>query len=87
MSSETSAKGEKVPDFPRFEDAIEQARNSSGSSKIRVGLGNGFSRACRNDLFAYDALFDRARDRLSPSAKQAFEALGTTPTSRQSCGR
>lgn len=42
-------------------------------------LGNGFSRACRNNIFAYDALFQRADfAALSPSARQAFEALATT---------
>ena len=67
-----------MPNLLRFEDAIQQARNSGRNPKLRVILGNGFSRACRNDLFAYDALFERARDSLSPTAKQSFEALGTT---------
>ena len=67
-----------MPNLLRFEDAIQQARNSGRNPKLRVILGNGFSRACRDDLFAYDALFERARDSLSPTAKQSFEALGTT---------
>ena len=62
----------------QFEDAIEQANSSRGTSQLRVLLGNGFSRACRNDLFAYDALFDSARDGLSTTAQRAFDALGTT---------
>lgn len=42
-------------------------------------LGNGFSRACREDIFAYTALFDRADfNRLSPLARQSFDLLGTT---------
>jgi hypothetical protein len=42
-------------------------------------LGNGFSRACRDDIFAYGALFDRADfGRLSANAKRAFEKLQTT---------
>lgn len=42
-------------------------------------LGNGFSRACRNDIFAYGKLFEQADfSRLSASARQAFDALGTT---------
>ena len=42
-------------------------------------LGNGFSRACKNDIFAYDALFERAEfTKLSRNAKALFEALETT---------
>jgi hypothetical protein len=45
----------------------------------RVLLGNGFSRACRDEIFAYGALFDRADFRaLSAQARMAFNALGTT---------
>jgi Domain of unknown function (DUF4917) len=41
-------------------------------------LGNGFSRACRNDIFAYDALFERANfEGLSQTARAAFIALQT----------
>jgi hypothetical protein len=47
-------------------------------TKIHALLGNGFSRACRDDIFAYGALFDRADfAALSPSARSAFDALGT----------
>ena len=51
---------------------------ANANGKRHLLLGNGFSRACRNDLFAYDALFDKARDSLSPSAMAAFNALSTT---------
>ena len=57
---------------------FDQALKKSDGRKRHVLLGNGFSRACRNELFAYDALFARAKDKLSPSAKKAFEALKTT---------
>lgn len=57
-----------------FDEALKQ----SEGGKRHVLLGNGFSRACRNDLFAYDALFAQAKDKLSTSAKQAFDALKTT---------
>lgn len=57
-----------------FDEALKQ----SGGGKRHVLLGNGFSRACRNDLFAYDALFAQAKDKLSGSAKKAFHALKTT---------
>ncbi len=48
-------------------------------TKKHVLLGNGFSRACREDIFSYDALFDSADfARLSGNAKRAFGVLGTT---------
>ncbi len=58
----------------KFDDALNQSKGG----KRHVLLGNGFSRACRNDLFAYDALFAQAKDKLSPGAKKAFQALKTT---------
>ena len=56
-----------------FQDAL-----AAVSGGLHLLLGNGFSRACRNDLFAYDALFEKARGQLSPTALNAFDALGTT---------
>lgn len=64
-----------VPDLLNFQEAIAEAE--PGKSK-HVFLGNGFSRACRNDIFAYDALFKRADFTRLPLAQQAFTALGTT---------
>ena len=61
-----------------FQDALEAA----GNRRPHLLLGNRFSRACRNDLFAYDALFERAREQLSPTILGAFEALGTTDFER-----
>ncbi|MFQ5486210.1 MAG: DUF4917 family protein [Desulfobacterales bacterium] len=57
-----------------FEKAIEQTEEG----KRHLLLGNGFSRACRNDLFAYDALFSQGKDELTESARKAFEILETT---------
>lgn len=57
-----------------FADAIKQ----SSEGKRRILLGNGFSRACRNDLFAYDALYVKAQGALTPSTQSAFDALRTT---------
>lgn len=57
-----------------FEEALEETQHG----KRHVLLGNGFSRACRNELFAYDALFAQAQNTLSRTAKKAFHALGTT---------
>ena len=56
-----------------FQAALERASNNP-----HLLLGNGFSRACRNDLFAYDALFARAKDHLRPRVMSAFTALDTT---------
>lgn len=61
-----------------FHEALKQATKGAGK-KPHVLLGNGFSRACRNDIFAYEALFDRADfGVLSANAKRAFEKLKTT---------
>lgn len=55
-----------------------QAALNGAFGKKRVLLGNGFSRACRNDMFAYEALFDRADfAKLSPEARAVFDALDT----------
>ncbi len=62
------------PEIITFQQALEQAEG-----KKHLLLGNGFSRACREDIFAYDALFQRADfSALQPTARQAFDALGTT---------
>lgn len=50
-----------------------------GDKQPHVLLGNGFSRACRDDLFSYQALYEQAEQAgLSADAKKAFKALGTT---------
>ena len=56
-----------------FEVAICRA-----SGNRHLLLGNGFSRACRDDLFAYDALFGRAKAQLHSQVMSAFTALDTT---------
>jgi len=59
-----------------FENALAGVQ---GGKVPHLLLGNGFSRACREDIFAYRALFDRADfNRLSPLARQSFDLLGTT---------
>jgi hypothetical protein len=59
-----------------FADALAQI---PAGRQPHLLLGNGFSRACLDDVFAYDALFDRADFKnLSPRARAAFTALGTT---------
>lgn len=58
-----------------FDQAIDKARQYN---KRHLLLGNGFSIACRHDIFAYNALFDRADFTQSPRARATFEALDTT---------
>ncbi len=58
-----------------FADAILQSDRSRNRHLL---LGNGFSIACRPDIFVYGKLFDAADfSKLSPSARDAFTALGT----------
>jgi len=66
-----------------FSQAIEQAQIYN---KRHVLLGNGFSISCRPDIFVYRKLFERADFTcLSPSARQAFEALHTQDFEKVIC--
>lgn len=64
-----------MPDQVRtFAEALAEC---AGETK-HVLLGNGFSRALFNDIFAYEALFLRADfAALDPKVREAFGALGT----------
>ncbi len=65
-----------MPELLTFEQALAGV---AGDKQPHVLLGNGFSRACRDDIFAYEALFDRANfEDLSPHARNAFDRLQTT---------
>ncbi len=56
----------------------ESLQDSNRYSKRHLLLGNGFSIACRPNIFAYGKLFEQADfTRVSPTAKYAFTALGT----------
>jgi len=57
-----------------FDQAIA---DSEGYSKRHLLLGNGFSIACRADIFHYGSLFAQADFSAAPEAAQVFEALGT----------
>jgi hypothetical protein len=61
-----------------FDEALQRADDRHK----HVLLGNGFSRACRNDIFAYEVLFDRADFTNIPLARRAFDALKTTDFER-----
>ena len=41
-----------------YPDVLDTLKNEQ---KVHVLLGNGFSRACREDIFAYGSLFERAK--------------------------
>jgi hypothetical protein len=68
-----------VPDSPRLHDFNRAIRRLSvGGKRPHLLLGNGFSRACRDDIFDYGALFDRADfNNCSEHARAAFDALET----------
>lgn len=51
---------------------------AKASSPRHLLLGNGFSIACRPDLFRYDKLFDRADFSALKRARDAFDRLSTT---------
>jgi hypothetical protein len=72
--------GARWPVTLSFEEALEE---SSTYPKRHLLLGNGFSIACRRDIFLYDKLFERADfSDLSPSVRLAFRALGTSDFER-----
>ena len=60
-------------DILTYQEALERA----GTGTKHLLLGNGFSRACRNELFAYDALYDVIKEDLPPRLQRAFKALRT----------
>lgn len=64
------------PPILTFPDAIVA---SASYPKRHALLGNGFSIACRSDIFLYGKLFERADfSNLSESARKAFELLKTS---------
>lgn len=65
---------EKVLPLLTFEQAIA---NSEQFSKRNLLLGNGFSIACRADIFHYGSLYDQADFSGIPEVEAVFAALGT----------
>jgi len=59
--------------------SFQEALNISNSdSKRHLLTGNGFSIACRKDIFIYDSLFEQADfSQLSPNVKKAFDLFDT----------
>jgi hypothetical protein len=63
-----------MPTVTSFQEAIASAEGNKHAL-----LGNGFSRACFENIFSYDALFDQANfEGLSDVARRAFAVLDTT---------
>lgn len=67
-----------MPEIIKFQQALEMSQRG----KRHLLLGNGFSIACRPDIFVYNRLFERANFEKLPRALQAFKALGTTDFER-----
>jgi len=57
-----------------FDEAIEKA-NQEGYQKKHLLLGNGFSIACKSDIFQYSAIFNQADFSNCPELKNVFSAL------------
>ncbi|MEW9807209.1 DUF4917 family protein [Mesorhizobium marinum] len=57
-----------------FAEAIAKAKNYG---KKHLLLGNGFSIACRPDIFAYGSLFEEAKRTMSVELAGIFTAMGT----------
>lgn len=57
-----------------FDTAIKKA---SGYSKKHLLLGNGFSIACKPDIFSYGSLFEEAKTKMSKELIAVFEAMDT----------
>lgn len=59
-----------------FVDSIGRANKNH--KKPHVLLGNGFSRACRDNIFSYKRLLETADFKNMPKARKAFDKLNTT---------
>ncbi|QNL48133.1 DUF4917 family protein [Olivibacter sp. SDN3] len=58
-----------------FQEALEI---SSVCNKRHLLIGNGFSIACRKDIFRYDSLYQQADfQKINPEIKEVFDHLGT----------
>lgn len=65
-----------MPPLPTFQTALNSCQENNG--KAHLLLGNGFSRAFRDDIFSYGSLFDAADLSFSDHIRPAFAALDTT---------
>jgi hypothetical protein len=60
----------------------EALKNSETAKHRHLLLGNGFSIACRPDIFVYGKLFERANFADNSRARKVFDALGTSDFER-----
>ena len=67
-----------MPTIISFANALDETE----SGKRHILLGNGFSIACRPNIFQYIKLFEQAKFKNLPRAKALFNALGTTDFER-----
>jgi len=67
-----------MPELVSFQNALTQ----TDPAKRHVLLANGFSIACRPDIFLYGKLFEQAKFDKLPHAKDVFAALQTTDFER-----
>lgn len=58
-----------------FDQALTMADTACG--KKHLVLGNGFSIACKPDIFSYGSLFEEAKKTMSPELIAIFKAMGT----------
>jgi len=63
-----------LPPLLSYSDVTDRSQGM----KKHLLLGNGFSIACRQDLFKYDSIFERSDFSGMPRARKAFDALSTT---------
>lgn len=64
-----------MPEVIPFQTALKQGQELGN---LHLLLGNGFSIACRPEIFQYSKLFQRADfQRLSSGARKAFDVLAT----------
>lgn len=56
-----------------FEECIKASTNGPR----HILLGNGFSRACRNEIFSYDSLFEEASWNDNERLKSIFDLIKT----------
>src|SRR5258708_9941817 len=63
-----------VLNLPSFDQAVESAE---AYGKKHLLLGNGFSIACKPDIFAYGSLFEEAKKTMSKELVAIFAAMGT----------
>lgn len=67
--------GKIIMEILSFDKALQE---SAHHTRRHIFLGNGFSIACRPNIFTYGKLFDQADfSTLSAAAKGAFSALKT----------